>query len=181
MSKPSVTRRHRVAALATGFIGLTLATAAGAVDLRDWGRKFAPSERFVVLSQFNNQAVLDKETQLVWQRRPGTSMGSWPGAINGCLQITDGGRMGWRLPTVPEILSLVRKDSPFSDVGLPAGHPFQNVPSGFFWTNTQPRSTTGNLPTTALLVSFATGPLFIDSFAQHHNRWCVRGGGDIPQ
>jgi hypothetical protein len=40
-----------------------------AIDTRDWGRKFASSDnRFVVLDAFNNEAVLDEETQLVWQR-----------------------------------------------------------------------------------------------------------------
>lgn len=34
--------------------GFAIANTATAVDLRDWGRKFPTSERFVVLSQFNN-------------------------------------------------------------------------------------------------------------------------------
>jgi hypothetical protein len=162
-------------------VGLALAEDARTVDLRDWGRKFAPSERFVVLSQFNSQAVLDKETQLVWQRSPESGPSSWPGAINGCLQEVVAGRMGWRLPTAPEILSLVRAGPGFEDLGLAAGHPFTNVQNGFFWTNTQPRSTSGNPPVSAFVVHFVIGPLFSAPFAQHHNVWCVRGGGEVPQ
>ena len=60
---------------------LALPSNAGAVDLRDWGRKYDnASERFELLASFNNEAVLDKETQLVW-RRSASSATSWVFAV----------------------------------------------------------------------------------------------------
>ncbi len=41
-----------------------------------------------------NQAVLDKETGLVWERTPGASLATWTVAITTCLQRSNGGRMG---------------------------------------------------------------------------------------
>jgi hypothetical protein len=51
MSFPYQTRHRFAAAVATACAGLALASAADAVDLRDWGRKFPASERFVVLGR----------------------------------------------------------------------------------------------------------------------------------
>ena len=103
-----MSRQFRDAALVVAACaGLGLTSAASAVDLRDWGRTFAASERFVVLGQFGNQAVLDKETQLVWQRAPGNELVSYDTAWNRCDRANSGGRMGWRLPTLPELRSLI--------------------------------------------------------------------------
>lgn len=74
---------------------LGLASAAEAVDLCDRGRKLPASERFVVLAQFNNEAVLDKETQLIWQRSPSTTLDVWATAdYQRCAIATIGGRAG---------------------------------------------------------------------------------------
>src|SRR4030095_6393630 len=63
-------KRIRTAAM-LALLGLALANHARAVDLRDWGRKYDnASERFVVLADFNNEAVLDRETPLAWLRSP---------------------------------------------------------------------------------------------------------------
>jgi hypothetical protein len=172
------------AALAASWSGLMLAGAAGAVDLRDWGRKFPTSERFVVLPQFGNEAVLDKETQLVWQRSPSPGTAIWSGAVNHCFLRVQGGRLGWRLPTVPEFLSLiVWPDAPFGSPALPTGHPFTNVPNGLFWTSTLPRDPSGQPQTRAFAASinFGGSTLFVVPLAQHRFRWCVRGGGDLPE
>lgn len=132
MSMPNSVRRRVAAGLAAGCAGLALASAANAVDLRDWGRKFPASQRFVVLSQFNNEAVLDKETQLVWQAVAGPHV-SWGLAYLDCLRATTGGRIGWRLPTYPEIASVVV--SPGSPQGMSSV--FSGVPAGMYWTATE--------------------------------------------
>lgn len=126
MSKPNSVRRRVAACLAAGCAGLALASTASAVDLRDWGRKFPASQRFVLLSQFNNEAVLDKETQLVWQRYISNADTFQTGASNACASARIGGRMGWRLPTIAELTSLVDPGSSAA-VKLPAGHPFRQA------------------------------------------------------
>ncbi|MGH8243044.1 MAG: DUF1566 domain-containing protein [Steroidobacteraceae bacterium] len=179
MSKPSATRRHRVAALAAGFIGLTLATAAGAVDLRDWGRKFPAAERFVVLSQFGKQAVLDKETQLVWQRTPALTTTTWSSAKGHCIGLVLGGRLGWRLPSLYELLSIGQSNAPAGNLGLPPGHPFKSVQT-LYWTSTARLPNSGQPATEAFLAHIGPGNAsavtpFLGQI--HFGVWCVRGGG----
>jgi Protein of unknown function (DUF1566) len=126
-------RTNRIrAAAAFAWLGLALASNARAVDLRDWGRKYdTASERFLLLSSFNNEAVLDKETQLVW-RRSAPSATSWVFALQNCYASGTGGRYGWRLPSFSELLSLAG-----TGAVLPAGHPFLNVSDeAYFWSST---------------------------------------------
>src|SRR5215472_10717911 len=88
--------------------------------------------RFVVLSNFSNQAVLDRETGLVWEQAPTANAGlTWTGAFQVCNRKPVGGRMGWRLPTVSEMgslfqgaVSLTGGGFLFLETSLPAGHPF---------------------------------------------------------
>src|SRR5262245_64403301 len=91
-----------------------------------WDQTLPTSTRFIVLSNMNSQAVLDRETGLVWQRSP-LPPTSWTSASSVCAVTGTGGRMGWRLPTVNEITSLF-DPSAFGASGtnppLPAGHPF---------------------------------------------------------
>ena len=55
MSLPNLSRHRIATAIATTCAGLALASATGAVDLRDWGRKHdTTSERLVVPAQFEN-------------------------------------------------------------------------------------------------------------------------------
>jgi Protein of unknown function (DUF1566) len=100
-----------------------------------WDTKIA-NGRFKLLQDFNNEAVLDKETGLVWERQPSNLTFKWPNARLFCAQKGVGGRGGWRLPAFYELASLV---DPAVQVGpqLPAGHPFLQVQASDYWTDTQ--------------------------------------------
>jgi hypothetical protein len=170
--------RHRIAAaVAAACAGLTLASAAEAVDLRDWGRKFPVSERFVVLAQFSNQAVLDKETQLVWERQPAVAKVLWYHARQTCAVKAIGGRSGWRLAALNELTSLYD-----AATGLPAGHPFSLggglVGTPFlFWTATISASNSDDTWTFEFKPGSLPEPLY--NTKQTFRAWCVRAGGPL--
>jgi uncharacterized protein DUF1566 len=96
--------------------------------LPSWDLKIDVPQRFVVLANFNNEAVLDIETGLVWERSPsGTS--DWGPAFGVCFNRTTGNRQGWRIPTTPELSTLIDPSRPISMTTprLPVGHPFLSV------------------------------------------------------
>ncbi len=103
-----------------------------------WDRRIDDVEdRFRVLTALNSEAVLDRETGLVWELSPSTETLAWPNARLFCAQKAVGGRGGWRLPAFTELSSLV--DPSITDPlvpRLPAGHPFLNVQAGDYWSGT---------------------------------------------
>jgi hypothetical protein len=149
-------------------------------DLKSWSKKIPNAEeRFVVLSAFSKEAVLDRETGLVWERSPSTKLRTWLEAMGDCYAKIVGDRLGWRLSTIEELASLVdpmQSSPPF----LPSGHPFTNVQSGgqLYWSSTSLFSTPPN--------AFAMRPF--DGTVRVHIKalreglaWCVRGGyGHAP-
>ncbi len=122
----------------------------------------------------NNEAVLDRETRLLWERSPSTSeVYDYFGAFQTCLSSLGlGGRAGWRLPTAEELESLV---VPGQTPPLPTGHPFINVDTNgaIYWTST---SAPYLYPQMAYGVWMNTGALSSFSKSATHRRWCVRGG-----
>ena len=89
-----------------------------------------------MLPKFNNDAIVDKETGLVWERQPSNLTFQWSNARLLCAQKGVGGRGGWRLPAFYELASLV---DPAVQAGpqLPPGHPFLQVQASSYWTDTQ--------------------------------------------
>ena len=126
-----------------------------------------------MLSDFNEGAVLDLETGLVWERSPLTNPETWQSAVEICYRKKIGERMGWRLPTIEELSSLV--DGSVKADGqsalLPSEHPFDMVPQTY-WTIT---SDIGD-PAKALEVNFIYGTLSRSSKSAIHYVWCVRCG-----
>ena len=82
----------------------------------------------------NNEAVLDRETGLVWQRDTIDTMSPWYNAQEYCYGINIGGRKGWRLPTIEELATLV--DPTETIPSLPDGHLFTNTKSSHYWSST---------------------------------------------
>lgn len=136
-----------------------------------WNQKLA-TNRFVVLANWNNEAVLDRETGLVWARTPGSTFHNWFQAHFICNQTTVGGRKGWRLPSLAELSSLVDPSVPSPGPVLPAGHPFTAVDADIYWS----ASTGGSSGTTAWALSLAGGDVGNLTRNSAFLVWCVRGG-----
>jgi hypothetical protein len=133
--------------------------------------------RFVVLSNFNNAAVLDRETGLVWERSPSASTFTWSDAQAHCNNVVSvGNRLGWRLPTLQELASLV--DRTVAAPTLPAGHPFTIVQFGIYWSAT----TDAANASAAWVVEFDVGKADTGTKSSSLDVWCVRGGQGVdPQ
>lgn len=133
--------------------------------------------RFILLLNMNKQAVLDKETGLVWEQSPdGENRYTWEDAQEYCNTLTTGGRMGWRLPTIQELASLVDRSQSYP--ALPKGHPFSNVQSSYYWSATTATKNIGG----AWVVNFSLGQLGYPGELNSYFVWCVRGGQGVdPQ
>lgn len=137
-----------------------------------WSQMLPASERFVLV--LNEEAVLDKETGLVWERSPSSNT-SWPGLHADmsahCANLAVGGRKGWRLPGTAELASLI-DPSQTNPPMLPTGHPFKNVQLGVYAV-AYGGSSTGGQP-----VSLATG---VVNYSQDPVYcWCVRSSNTSP-
>ena len=138
-----------------------------------WDQKIGVATRYLILSNWASQAVLDKETGLVWERSPTTSRHTWFDARLQCTARTTGGRKGWRLPSVTELASLTNPSVPSPGPVLHAGHPFINVQSAnYYWSAT----TTAGSPTSARDVLFHNGHVGVGATGSLLYVWCVRGG-----
>ena len=162
---------------ATGTAGSLEPSAAPAPTMKTldqipptWSIKIPGADRFVVLADFNNEAVLDKETGLVWEQSPNVSTLDWISAMYACPNKRVGNRKGWLLPTVDELGSLV--DPTITYPALPSGHPFNNVQQDHYWSAT----TSAYDATQAWVVNFINSYVNIDPKANSYYVWCVRGG-----
>jgi Protein of unknown function (DUF1566) len=169
-------------ALALGAV-LFLAIPVGAMPLESWDDKIPNgSLRFKVLTEFNSQAVLDKETGLVWEQHPASTTTSWENARSQCTALTTGGRKGWRLPSVHELQTLIDPTvvpALFAPM-LPVNHPFTNVTAlSGYWTATSDAAHPGWVWGVSFFDGSATG--FILPTVNAFPSWCVRGGNSAPQ
>ena len=157
-------KAQRIAILiAVACSGIAAASGASASTARHWSRQYGAAERFIVLEQYGGVAVLDQETQLVWERAPSAALLTWGSAFAACLPKTTGGRKGWRLPTADELTSL--QDASV----LPAGHPFEGVAQEAFW------SATSHPETPSAFAVFGSGGFGFHPKSTSHRAWCVRG------
>ena len=136
------------------------------------------AQRFVILPTFNSEAVLDKETSLVWEKSPQTTSATWSVAHRTCTEKHVGGQKGWRLPSLEELASLVDSSVAPPGLALPPGHPFLAIRSAVYWSATR----VGEDPRGSWGVHFGLGggATFIN-WAHSVQFWCVRDGMNADQ
>jgi Protein of unknown function (DUF1566) len=141
-----------------------------------WDQILPAAQRFVVLAAFNNAAVLDRETGLVWEKTPDRGEFNWFSARATCVDKTVGGRIGWRLPSYPELASLLDPSVPLPGPKLPPGHPFSNVQPASYWSAT----TNAEVTSAAWFVDFAAVFVLVAAVEKVGANsvsalaWCVR-------
>jgi hypothetical protein len=153
-----------------------------------WDQTLPVATRFIVLSNMGGNAVLDRETGLVWEKSPSTASFTFSNGNLECQQRKTGGRMGWRLPLTAELFSLLdpaQISLGSAQAALPPGHPFLNT-GGFtaFWVidrGAPPFNNNANIDGVFL------GGALINVFdasspgtAASLRVWCVRGPGGSP-
>ena len=99
--------------LASSGFGVTMVAAAPPATQSDlqgvtqnWDKNLPSASRFTILKDFNNKAVRDNNTGLVWEQSPDTTTRDWLHARLDCLNKNVGGTTGWRLPSVAELNSV---------------------------------------------------------------------------
>ena len=172
-----------VAAVATVLVATT-----AMAQLGPWSRQINSPSRFQVLGQFGGAAVLDLETGLVWERSPSPDKQPWSPRNPDTAHITCdvkpvGNRLGWRVPSIQELGSLL--DPTQSQPPLTPGHPFvlnadQRI--GQFWSATTAATDLAS-PNSAWFVDFGInnfpeGIVLYGSGDKTTQRyvWCVRTG-----
>jgi len=169
MSKIANTRpgnRLRLLTRVSLFVALASLAPAALAQQDSWDRK----DRFQVLTPFAGQAVLDRETGLVWERAPSAQAFTWDQAQRRCNTLVVGNRMGWRVPTIQELTSILSVGSPN---GLEPGHPFTVVPpwnvGEVIWSATT-SATNGN---NAWVMNLSSN-VFPSPKGSLSRCWCVR-------
>jgi hypothetical protein len=172
-----------IAVAATGLMAGTAMAQAG-----PWSRQINSPARFQVLTQFGGAAVLDLETGLVWERSPSVEKQPWsprnPDTAHiACDTKPVGNRLGWRVPTIQELGSLL--DTTRSRPPLTAGHPFvlnAEQQTGEFWSAST-AATDPVSPNSAWFADFASNnfPEGIVLYGAGDKTtlrfvWCVRTG-----
>jgi hypothetical protein len=162
-----MTKRYLVGMISVEVVALAGQTAFA--KLPSWDTVNNAKGRFTILNAFNKEAVLDKETGLVWELSPSATQGDWFAANAACIAKVINNRMGWRVPTIQELTSLV--DPSATNPSLPANHPFQNVGGGYWAATTNAADDTD-----AWGVNFTAGTATILAKSTATRAvWCVRG------
>lgn len=134
-----------------------------------WGQLLPGEVRFELV--LDGKGVLDKETGLVWEQAPTVPTNTWSEARTRCSLLELGGRLGWHLPTVEQLASLLDRAS--GDKKVPPGNPFGTVWGRHpFWTATPVPDAYG----AAFQVDFASGDVTGAAMSDLDHVWCVRGG-----
>ncbi len=130
-----------------------------------------PEPRFA----HQGDVVLDRLTGLLWTRNANLAEFplTWPEALKQVAEMNVKrvfGHADWRLPNRRELLSLI--DYQAKKPALPAGHPFENVVLGWYWTSTNAAINPGY----AWYVHLEGARTFYGRKDQYYLAWLVRGG-----
>ncbi len=129
----------------------------------------------------NNQAVLDRDTGLVWDRNP-TVTADWWGAMNFCRIASIAGRNGWVLPSAEELGTLLDKTRVFPNPSLPLGNPFTLADAQYWSATTDAQNSTMAylLHPLGFLVNGVPLPGWVGTTDKSTTMgiWCVRGPVD---
>jgi hypothetical protein len=161
-----------------------IATARSAICDRpvSWNRKLPDNERFV--PALNGHAYCDLETGLIWMETPPASYVTWKRALALCRITEVDGRMGWNMPTVEQLSTLIDLRNLFSGPVLPRGHPFKGKLDDVFWTSSFREQGLVGRTRQVYLIGLDAGTLTWRSseyFDEVEARvWCVRGAGGSP-
>jgi hypothetical protein len=187
MKKALFAAASAITILASGSVSAQTTMNAPYYANPSWDQTLPAAQRFIVLSNMNNAAVLDRETGLVWEEAPNQNPSlTWSAARLYCTNKTLGSRKGWRLPTVDELSSLYNTSGSGLSGGLP-GSPFVSPILTSYWSSTvflddfgepneQPE--VGVNFAQAYIVSFTIGladGAFTQSTLSKFGAWCVRG------
>jgi hypothetical protein len=140
-----------------------------------WSEKITTG-RFI--DALGGAAVLDRETGLVWEKSPSQTTKTWGASLYECYGLEIGGRKGWHLPTIEQLMSLV-DTSVSGSPKLPSGHPFDTdcTSGGCVGSNYAYYSATQDIATThAYLLFIGAGTAGIEGKDNADHFWCVRGG-----
>ena len=145
-----------------------------------WGGVIPGDKRFVptfVDAAGVVHAYCDRQTGLVWDASPAdTNQNQWPGALDHCITrtVSWNGQLGGRLPSIPELASLLDSTSTLCTEGgpcLPDGNPF-NVGLQVFWSAT----TSADDPSLAWAGRTDFGTVIrAQKTSSTLRAWCVRG------
>jgi len=124
--------------------------------------------RFTVLADYNNAAVKDNSTGLVWEQNPIATISDWSSARTQCINKNVGGMRGWRLPSVAELASLI--DPSLTAPYVPVV--FTGVQQNSYWSATSYETNTN---TNKWSVNLMDGLAGTTGKGTALNVWCVRG------
>lgn len=122
-----------------------------------------PSPRYDIQAS----TVRDVATGLSWQRAAAGSAMTFDDATAYCAKLNLGGKTGFRLPTLPELLTLIDERAPAPMVDIAA---FPGTPKESFWSS----SLFGNVPGMAWYVSFQNGSALYGLPSQPSRVRCVQ-------
>lgn len=116
----------------------------------------------------DGNAVLDRETKLLWEKSPSDERFTWSAARAHCHRSVVGNRSGWRLPSIEELLSLNHSGQNFPFTGI--------THNALFWSETLGYQTEGH---TEALIGAVIPPRVFPAPGRstadtNPKAWCVR-------